>query len=228
MEIVFLKNLKARIRRLVSTLYFNNSEDYWKKRYDCGGNSGSGSYGNLAEFKGQVISDFVKENRITSAIEFGSGDGNQLKYIKMPNYLGFDISETAIENCKNIFKEDQNLKFKLLKDFQGEKADLVLSIDVIFHLIEDRIYYEYMNRLFSSSLKFVIIYSSDSDLNHSKFAPHFKQRAFTKWVEKNFPAFSLIKKIPNQYPYDGTEQTSVSDFFIYEKRDSQDLGLKAV
>ena len=30
---------------------FQNSDDYWKNRYDDGGNSGGGSYGILAEFK---------------------------------------------------------------------------------------------------------------------------------------------------------------------------------
>ena len=40
------------------------------------------------------------------------------------------------------------------------------------------------------------------DVNYSKDAP---------WLTK------LVDKIPNKYPFDGTENTSVSDFYFYEK-----------
>lgn len=42
-------------------LDFKNSESYWIERYDKGGNSGAGSYDNYAEFKADIINDFVKK-----------------------------------------------------------------------------------------------------------------------------------------------------------------------
>ena len=55
-----------------------NTLSYWENRYKNNGNSGAGSYGRLAEFKADVINNFIAENKITSVIEFGCGDGNQL------------------------------------------------------------------------------------------------------------------------------------------------------
>jgi len=50
------------IRKLVSKNSFKNSEHYWKKRYNSGGDSGRGSYNKLAEFKLKVINDFIDYN----------------------------------------------------------------------------------------------------------------------------------------------------------------------
>ena len=59
---------------------FAGSNDYQEKRYQQGGNSGNGSYDILAEFKAEIINKFVNQNEIETVIEFGSEDGNQLRY----------------------------------------------------------------------------------------------------------------------------------------------------
>jgi hypothetical protein len=33
----------------------------------------------LAEFKARAVNDFVRENSVKSIVEYGCGDGNQLK-----------------------------------------------------------------------------------------------------------------------------------------------------
>ena len=38
-----------------------DSKKYWNNRYVKGGNSGAGSYNNLAQFKGDVINNFIKK-----------------------------------------------------------------------------------------------------------------------------------------------------------------------
>ena len=75
---------------------FTSSEKYWVNRYNGGGNSGEGSYGQLAEFKAEIINEFVRRNVITSVIELGCGDGNQLKLAEYPLYIGFDVSLKAL------------------------------------------------------------------------------------------------------------------------------------
>lgn len=92
------------------------------------------------------------------------------------------------------------------------KADLALSLDVVYHLIEDHIFETYMKHLFSAAKKYVIIYSSDTDENPLTMAPHCRNRKFTKLVETNLPEWKLIKKIKNKYPNE-----SHSDFFIYKR-----------
>src|SRR6202008_102336 len=80
-------------------------------RYKEQGNSGSGSYDHLAEYKAELINDFVKKNNLQTIIEFGCGDGNQLKIAKYPNYIGLDISPTAVKMCYNQYKTDQSKSF---------------------------------------------------------------------------------------------------------------------
>ncbi|MEM6772492.1 MAG: hypothetical protein AAF597_18085, partial [Bacteroidota bacterium] len=78
------------------TRVFTNSAAYWEARYRKGGNSGAGSYGELARYKAEVINAFIEEHGIESVIEFGCGDGHQLGLLKMTNYLGVDVSTTAV------------------------------------------------------------------------------------------------------------------------------------
>jgi len=197
---------------------FPGSEEYWKQRYKAGGTSGDGSYNRLAEFKAEVLNSFVSNNKIQTVIEYGCGDGNQLKLATYPSYIGFDISAEAISQCEVLFSDDATKTFNLNQDYAGQSAQLTLSLDVIYHLIEDDVFSAYMKRLFDSSSEFVIIYSSDTDKQNSKQAPHVKHRMFSKWVEENRLEWQLCRYIPNKYPITSDGQSgSFSDFYIYKK-----------
>jgi len=197
---------------------FPGSTEYWRQRYESGGNSGAGSYNVLAEFKAEVLNSFVRGNNIETVIEYGCGDGNQLRLLKYPSYIGFDVSPEAISRCKKIFSDDKTKDFKLLHEYAGEIAQLILSLDVVYHLIEDNVFVEYMERLFSSSKRFVIIYSSNTNDNRDNHAPHVKHRRFSGWIEETQPQWKLLRHIPNRYPYTGDENKgSLSDFYIYER-----------
>ena len=86
-----------------ATLPFEGSAEYWESRYAKGGHSGAGSYGPLAEFKSEFLNRFVAENEVQSVLEFGHGDGSQLELVNYRNYLGFDVSETAVNSCRQRF-----------------------------------------------------------------------------------------------------------------------------
>ena len=192
-----------------------NSADYWELRYKKKGNSGSGSYGQLAEFKANTLNNFVKENKISTVIEFGCGDGNQLRFADYYSYIGFDVSETCVHQCKKIFKDDNSKQFFHLREFNNHQAELTLSLDVIYHLIEDQVFNTYMKNLFESSTRYVVIYSSNFD-QYEGF--HVKHRKFTDWVNKNAKQYKLIKKITNKYPYSvADDNTSFADFYFYKK-----------
>jgi len=193
-------------------VFFRGSAGYWETRYAKGGTSGKGSYKQYAQFKSQVINSFVADNAVTSVIEYGCGDGNQLTLCKYPKYLGFDVSPTAINRCKEIFRGDTTKSFKLTGEYANETAELTLSLDVIYHLVEDNVFENYLRRLFDSSEKFVIIYSSDCGENPLVQKPHVRHRKFTGWIEKNLPAWKLIKHIPNACESSGPLSV---DFFIY-------------
>lgn len=221
MKHLFLKSpFITRIVRGIDHLrnkFFFSTEQFWDSRYKSGGTSGDGSYDKLAKFKADTINTFVKNTHVNSVLELGCGDGNQLRLATYPNYLGFDISDRAIELCREIFRSDSSKEFKLLNQLSDEKADLVLSLDVIYHLIEDHLFEQHMQNLFSASLQYVIIYASNTDKAEYKEAAHIKHRKFSIWIEKNQPEWTLTKHIENPYPYTGdTRHGSFSDFFIYE------------
>jgi hypothetical protein len=196
---------------------FDNSSDYWKDRYSSGGNSGAGSYGKLAIFKAVFLNDFVAENKIKTIIEFGSGDGNQLTLAEYPSYIGFDISPKAISLCQKLFKDDSTKQFLELDKYKSHHAELSMSLDVIFHLVEDSIFHDYMTQLFSSSQKYVVIFSSNTNKNKENPDPHVRHRKFTDWIEVNQNNWVLLSHIKNQHPFNGNNKTgSFADFYIFK------------
>ena len=195
---------------------FPGSTEYWERRYAMGGTSGDGSYGDLAEFKAKVINDFVINKGVRSVIELGCGDGNQLSLLEISRYIGLDVSETAIGICENKFGGDETKTFRHYSpsDYEGESlGELVLSLDIIFHLVEDEIFNTYMTHLFQMASDWVIIYSSDSEEPFGDGTVHCRNRKFTTWIEENVNGWELLEKIDNIYP-----DQSVADFYIYKKR----------
>ena len=198
------------IKKLMKRAFFS-SRNYWDYRYSNGGDSGDGSYGKLAKFKADFINEFIRYYHIDGVIEYGCGDGNQLALFKgYAFYMGYDVSPAAIEHCELMFHNDFDKTFALMDDKKPYIAQLTLSLDVIYHLVEDKVFEEYMHRLFDSSSKYVIIYSSDTE-KKSK-ALHVKHRKFTRWVKENKPEFKLIMIEYNKY-----HQESHSDFYVYQK-----------
>lgn len=198
---------------------FKTSPEYWDLRYQANGNSGSGSYGRLAQFKAEVINAFVADHNVKSVIEFGCGDGNQLTLASYKRYIGVDVSTTAVRICQDKFSSDPTKTFLHSGQYKGEKAELALSLDVIYHLVEDPIFEKYMADLFGAAERYVIIYAANSD-DAVYNAAHVRHRRFTDWVEKNASGFRLMRHIPNRYPYSETDpdNTSFSDFFIYGRQ----------
>lgn len=191
---------------------------FWEARYADGGTSGPGSSGKCAEFKAEVVNSIVKEHSIRSVIEFGCGDGNQLSLATYPTYVGLDVSQTAVELCKDRYKHDETKSIFLYEPNCFEvnhpiyKADLGLSLDVIFHLVDDKIFDLYMTHLCSTARRFVIIYSTDTDEQFQQHqAPHMRHHCFSEWIGKHCPEWRLLRKIPNKYP-----ELSFCSFFFYE------------
>ncbi|MGA9249893.1 MAG: class I SAM-dependent methyltransferase [Candidatus Acidiferrales bacterium] len=195
-----------------------DSSSYWDSRYAKGGNSGDGSYGELAKFKAGILNEFVAENHVASVIEFGCGDGSQLSLAQYPQYVGLDVSPAALRRCLHLFRGDVTKSFQRYGELEPNvlRAELVLSLDVIFHLVEDNVYERYMRDVFKAATRFVIIYSDDVEAPRDLL--HVRHRKFSDWVDHHRPDWRLIRHIPNNFPWEAeTERGSFSDFWIYEK-----------
>ena len=202
---------------------FKGTSTYWEERYRAGGNSGAGSYGALAQFKAEFLNRFVAENSVRSVIEFGCGDGAQLELAAYPAYVGLDISPAAVQTCIGKFAGDDSKSFFLyhgscFADRAGIfHADLAMSLDVVYHLIEDGVFEAYLRDLFRAGRRFVIVYSS----NHDEVIPnaHVRHRRFTDHVERNFPAWRLMERVPQRFPLEqyGEAQGSFADFYVFRR-----------
>lgn len=213
----FLQKMTMVVRVLSKS--YPGTAKYWNTRYKKGLTSGTGSYGLLACFKADVINKFVRENKIQQVAEFGCGDGNQIGYLDIPRYLGLDIAPSAISICRNRFKDDPSKSFQVYHPYEHtieDKYELTLSLDVLFHIIEEHLYQQYLTHLFETSNKYVIIYARNFDgpLDYSE-----KNRAFLPWIRINFPHFKLTQVLKNKYPFDPNKPntTSMSDFYFFEK-----------
>jgi SAM-dependent methyltransferase len=201
-------------------LGFRDSSSYWEKRYQKGRTSGVGSYGRLAEFKAEILNDFVERNGVQSVIEFGCGDGTQLALAKYPSYVGVDVAQGSITICEQRFAGDPTKSFYLTGQLPKDvgRLDLALSLDVVYHLVEDAVFENYMRSLFAHAGRFAIIYSSN--MVEPSGVPHVRHRLFTRWIEQNEPEWKQIGYVANRYPYDPKrlEDTSFADFYIFEQK----------
>lgn len=212
-----------RRRRLSKpTTDFTNSEDYWKQRYEKGGNSGEGSYGPLAQYKAAFINGFCKDHGIRSAIELGCGDGNQVSKLNIERYIGVDISEKCIEWARKQF-HGRGYTFLTADEFRSERTEgmceLGLSLDVVYHLIEDEVYRDYLADLFSASSRFVLIYSSNLDYFNPIF-PHVRHRPVVDHVVETQPDWRFLRTERNPYHRHPDEPGygSFAEFHVFEKQ----------
>lgn len=211
------------IRKWRAPPVVRSSADYWEQRYRTGGDSGAGSYGRLAEFKAGFLNAFVADREIASVIEFGCGDGAQLTLAAYPRYIGIDVSPSAVRMCRERFLTRPEFRFFHSADLDRPRsADLSMSLDVIYHLVEDAVFETYMSELFSAAERYVVIYASDVDMYE---APHVRHRNFTAWVARHRTDFTLQEVVPNDYRYDpgDASNTSFAEFHIYARTSGQPL-----
>ena len=206
-------------------VFFSGSQDYWRTRYLLGGNSGKGSYGKSAEFKSRILNQFIREKNIRSVTEFGCGDGNQLTYADYPKYIGLDISEQAVKLSSALFDGDSSKNFfvydpgEIEKNKQKFSADLVVSLDVLFHLVEDDVYRKYLANIFNCAGQYVAIYSSNEEEHGFLHSRHVRHRKFTRHVEEWFPAWELKDILKNNQLKNKSKGNGPSvDFFIFQVR----------
>ena len=156
-------------------------------------------------------------------IELGCGDGNQLSLADYPEYLGLDVAQSAIDQCRRRFAGDESKAFrpydprKGLEDLRGA-ADLALSLDVIYHLVEDDIYRSYLRDLRAATSRYLIVYSTnrwsllwrrDVHVRHRRFVPDLLR-------DGDFRQIGYVRN-PHRRRTREHRKRSKSDFFMFER-----------
>ncbi len=183
-------------------------QKYWTERYYNQGNSGWGSWdSNAVKFKADYVNEVIKKYNINTVCDLGCGDGNMIKYFSgYKQYYGYDIAPVAVSMCKSQYEKDINKIFYYkMEEILDKKYDLSLSLDIIYHLVEDDMYQKYMHDLFSIA-DIVCIFSTNHGTPVSLDLLHIKDRIFTKDINENF---ELI---------DSKEFTSTVGFYLYKKK----------
>jgi hypothetical protein len=207
-----------RARRLT----FTGSTAFWEATYRKGvaRQACPGSRGRLAEFKAEILNEFVRRQNIRMVIEFGCGDGSQLQLGQYPEYVGVDVAASAIAVCKSRFAHDSSKRFYRADALPEDMAqfDLALSLDVIYHLIEDDVFEAHMKRLFGSSRRYVAIYASNHDAWVEAF--HVRHRKFTVWIEEKARGWRPDGFVANRFPFDPScpNDTSFANFYFYARQ----------
>lgn len=145
--------------------------NYWEKHYRQGGISGKGSIGKHRDWKWQTINKYIPE--INSLVDVGCGDLSFQEGHDYEKYIGIDISQTCIKLNKKMkphWKFRQSSADKYLK---GVKGDVVFCHDLLFHILDEKIYTGILDNLMEYSDKYISIFT---------------------WHETPLKKFGIIKK----------------------------------
>jgi hypothetical protein len=186
------------------------SAKFWTERYEMGDNSGSGSRGDLLNFKVDYINSFIRDNEIKSVLDFGHGDLEVAKKIEVDSYRGIDIFDCEDSGGLDLVK----CKFT---EYVGEGADLVMCLDVLYHLLEDE--QEYMRdsliKMIEKSKKYIMIYAQDST-NYDFDTEYQEHLHNSKWLQymfgRTWEDIDLVTK--QTEPMTG----SSAQFFVFGKK----------
>ena len=115
-----------------------NEKTYWEGRYFNSFHSGEGSRGIELEQKLEFIRKYLTPK--SHVLDLGHGDG-ELGFrlsTSLCRYSGFDISQTAVDLCR-VRASAENLTHYTFEcsdilDVKYQTADVVLCIDVLFHM----------------------------------------------------------------------------------------------
>ncbi|UPK44325.1 class I SAM-dependent methyltransferase [Paenibacillus pabuli] len=188
---------------------------YWEQTYSSGETSGRGPYGVLAEFKAEVVNGLIQREGISSVIEFGCGDGNQLQYMNYDTYLGVDVAGSSVRLCASKFANDTSKSFMLYtpglwinRGFM--QADLTVCLDVLYHITDETDFRNTLYDILHSSTEWVVLYTRLKQNGSPGVSTIQDQNIFDYLFD--YPEFKVHKIIPQRYP-----DLSSADFVILRR-----------
>ncbi|WP_337035043.1 class I SAM-dependent methyltransferase [Paenibacillus illinoisensis] len=188
---------------------------YWEQTYRSGETSGRGSYGVLAEFKAEIVNRLIQQEGITSVIEFGCGDGNQLQLMHYKEYLGVDVAASSVRLCASKFATDSSKSFMLYtpglwinRGFLT--ADLTVCLDVLYHITDETDFRNTLYDILHSSKEWVVLYTRLKE-NGNPGVDTIQDRNLFHYLF-DYPDFKVQEIIPQRYP----DQSS-ADFVILRR-----------
>lgn len=171
---------------------------YWENRYKSGATSGAGSYGHLALWKAEIVNKIYQDESPSTVLEFGCGDGAQLGLYQFSSYVGLDVSERAVDLCKETYRFDYSKQFqKVVPGFEPElpRADLVICIEVLMHITDDDDYEWTLKNIFEHANRLVLILNPLGGQLQRRRSRHEADRNLLVHLQPFLADFSIDKVI---------------------------------
>jgi 2-polyprenyl-3-methyl-5-hydroxy-6-metoxy-1,4-benzoquinol methylase len=166
---------------------------YWDNRYK-GRPAGSGFSSHdpfWVKFKTETVNKFIVDNGVSTVLDMGCGDGNILdKFNGYENYCGIDVSDVTISNVAKKYKRS-NREFFTYDNIPDKKFDLVLSLDVLYHIVNISDFNNYLDIAADKCNQYFVVLSTNKvepcprHIEHREFIPHVEKRGFV--LLDNFP-----------------------------------------
>jgi len=198
-----------------------SSHQYWADRYlhtNFQNSSGNGRLKFRLSYKAKMLNKIFKTYEITKVADFGCGDGLLASKLKITKYYGIEINSEIVDNLKNKFLGKNEFEFSTKFESQWRnKIDASISVDVIFHLIEEDVYQKYMNELFFADAKYVVIRAYNHKSQGTGRNSHILHREFLNTIKKYFPNYNLVNVSSPRRRHIYLSDSDKNQFFVFKK-----------
>lgn len=186
------------------------SSEYWDRRYRSGGDSGAGSRDQAAQVKADYVNALIRWRGVASVADWGCGDCEVLSRLNLDGveYVGVDISAEAIALCLRRRPDVTLIRLDTRTNAAVRiSADLVLSLDVVFHFPDETDLTAYLAHVFASAKRLVLLHATD--FHSTGTSPHVQHRRITPMIEHEHPQWTLTAR---------PELADRPGFYLYERR----------
>jgi SAM-dependent methyltransferase len=162
-----------------------SEREFWERRYSSGLDSGPGSGGEEAAWKVEQVAAACKRKKVGSVLDLGCGDGRLGRAVvdRLPgaSYLGIDQAPAALEQARKVAAPGMEYAEGDLTAADLPPADLVLCLDVLFHLESAERHAAAIASICRFFRRLAIVAAWNEgivDLYRGEFAPHTVYRPF--------------------------------------------------
>lgn len=169
-----------------------DSARYWRSRHERSGQI-LGGWEAADDWKVELLNVLTRKHHIASVVDYGCGDGRIGARLVAPVYTGVDVAPAALDRARAARPDAE---FRLLHPDAVPPvipADMAISTDVVYHLVEDARYDDHLRALFGSARHVVVIVSSDEEL---QVVEHVRHRRVVDDVLARFPGWRLRATVP--------------------------------
>jgi SAM-dependent methyltransferase len=119
------------------------NKEFWDQKYSTNTASCKGSVGKYRSWKWSIIENYI-DSKDMQVLDVGCGDIRFLKGKEFKEYIGVDISPTAIRDnrkkrgnlrfwCLDVTKQEINPLFTMMI----ADTNMILCMDVLFHIVDE-------------------------------------------------------------------------------------------